>query len=197
VAVGAVLCQSERTPAASQRSERFAPFSLDQWDSAPSSTRPAAPSRAPRRRPARPSRCPRPGRTPRAPGARFRGRRRPAPTPESADAPRRKSRSRSRSARSTASPSATRAGSRPSPPDRAPVGDESQADAPAAPATTARPAPTTNPAPVSRRVDGEPGRQQVDRNGAPIRPPQRRPDQGCRLVLRLAPCGFHPRSRSP
>ena len=64
-----------------------------------------------------------------------------------------RSRSRSRQARSTASPSATPAGSRPSRPDPAPAADDSQADAPAAPATTARSAPTTSPASATHRHD--------------------------------------------
>ena len=82
------------TPAASQRTERFAPFWLYQSDSAPSSGPRAAPWSSRRRRPARPSRSRRPGRSRAAPAARSRGTPRPAPTPGSAGAPSSTSRSR-------------------------------------------------------------------------------------------------------
>ena len=70
------------TPAPSQRTERFAPFWLYQWDSVRSSRHPRAPSSSRRRRPATPSRSPQPCRTPTVLGARSRQTPPPAPTPE-------------------------------------------------------------------------------------------------------------------
>ena len=62
------------TPAASQRSERFAPSCLDQWGWGRSPRRRAAPCSWRRRRPATTSRCPPPRRSRAAPGARSHGR---------------------------------------------------------------------------------------------------------------------------
>ena len=70
----------------------------------------------------------------------------PAPTPETAGAPNSTNRSRLRSTRSTASPYPERAGSRPSPRGPPPATDASRADETAAREEAARSAPTTSPA---------------------------------------------------
>jgi hypothetical protein len=84
------------TPAASLRTDRFAPFWPDLWGSARSLVRQAALWSSLRRPPETTSRSRPPCRTPKAPGARARGTPRPAPTPESAGAQSSTSRPRSR-----------------------------------------------------------------------------------------------------
>jgi hypothetical protein len=147
VAVGAVICQPDRDPCplAEKRTLR-PPFALSVGfgpaPSPPSGASPVAPSHdnQPQSIPTTSSYSSRPL------PPELVEHPRPAPTPERGDAPRRKSRSRSRSTRSTASPYAQRARSRPARHGRRRAADDSPTDAPAAPATTAPHAPTTSPA---------------------------------------------------